>query len=344
MTVDSDLKQFLLDAAGRERPNLIEVPIRELLARWGHKRRGTWVVDGIERDLKKAGLATEPDFTQGWIDAVVTLVPKRLMKSPNPSADRMPAATEAQDGIPVPGEVTLIIGSLKSASQPVCSVALDSTLLQAQSLMMKNDFSQLAVMSDLRSLRGAVTWESIAQTSMRMAKPQVRDCVIQAELVRFEDDLIQHIPQIVRSGYVFVQRHDRTISGIVTTADLSEEFGRRATPFFLIGEIERRLRRAVDRIFSQSELNEVRDPRDATRDVESASDLTIGEYIRLLESPPRWSKTGWQAERSIFIDALHAVREIRNDVLHFSPDPLDEDQIDSLRGFIRWLRFLDPDR
>ncbi len=342
--MDSELKQFLTEAAARERPNLIEIPIRELVGRWGHKRRGTWVVNGMARDLKKAGLVTEPDFAQGWIDAVVTLVPRRLVKPHEPAESKPETAVAADEELPVPGEVTLIVGSLRSASQPVCSVAMDSTLLQAQSLMMKNDYSQLAVMSDKRNLRGAVTWESIAKTSMRMAKPQIRDCVIPAELVRFEDDLIQHIPQIVRSGYVFVHRPDRTISGIVTTADLSEEFGRRATPFFLIGEIERRLRRAVDHIFTTAELAHVRDPRDATRDVESASDLTIGEYIRLLENPSQWNKTAWQAERSIFIEALQSVREIRNEVLHFSPDPPDEDQIAELRSFIRWLKFLDPDR
>lgn len=207
---------------------------------------------------------------------------------------------------------------------------------------MKNDYSQLAVMSSERNLRGAITWESIAQASMRTNDPQVRDCVIPAEMVRFEDDLIHHIPRIVQAGYVFVQAQDRTISGIVTTADLSEEFGRLATPFFLIGEIERRLRRAVDRIFSPGELTEVRNPQDATRDVASADDLTIGEYVRLLEHPQRWDKTGWQVERRIFIDALNRVRELRNDVLHFSPDPLDEDQLDELRRFIRWLKILDP--
>jgi CBS domain-containing protein len=286
---------------------------------------------------------TEPDFTQGWIDAVVTLVPKRLTKSADQSAGGLPTGATTEEVTPLPGEVTLIVGSLRSASQPVCFAALDSTLLQAQSLMMRNDFSQLAVMSDSRNLRGAVTWESIAKTSMRLPKPGIRDCLIPAELVRFEDDLVQHIPQIVRSGYVFVQRHDRTISGIVTTADLSEEFGRRATPFFLIGEIERRLRRALDRIFSRTELAGVRDPRDIKRHVESASDLTIGECSRLLDNSAHWSKTGWQAEQSIFIEALNDVREIRNDVMHFSPDPLDDDQISQLRSFIRWLKFLDPD-
>jgi len=161
-------------------------------------------------------------------------------------------------------------------------------------------------------------------------------------MVRFEDDLIHHIPRIVQAGYVFVQSKDATISGIVTTADLSEEFARLATPFFLIGEIERRLRRAVDRLFSASALGEVRDFQDATRDVASAEDLTLGEYVRLLENPSRWETTGWRVDRKVFIEALDHVRELRNDVVHFSPDPLGDDQLDELRNFVRWLKILDP--
>jgi hypothetical protein len=36
------------------------------------------------------------------------------------------------------------------------------------------------------------------------------------------------------------------------------------------------------------------------------------------------------------------MRELRNDVLHFSPDPIDEDQLVELRRFIKWLKILDP--
>jgi len=88
-------------------------------------------------------------------------------------------------------------------------------------------------------------------------------------------------------------------------------------------------------------LSSVRSPGDGTRDVGSAEDLTIGEYVRLLENPDNWGKTKWHVERGVFTDALDRVRALRNDVMHFSPDPLDEDQLDELRRFIRWLRFLD---
>ncbi len=296
----------------------------------------------IESELEEAGLITEPPFGRGWIDQEVTLVPRRLLHSADSISDDQDSPVLPEEVTADQEEVGILVSSLRSANQGVTSVPLDGSLSEAQSLMMRFDYSQLGVMSGGRQLRGAITWESMAQVAMRKAEPALRDCVVGAEVVRDEDDLIQHIPRIIQAGYVFVRARNERITGIVTTADLSEEFGQRATPFFLIGEIERRLRRVVDRVFSSEELSEVRAPLDSARDVTSAEDLTIGEYVRLLEKPDRWAKMGWSVERAVFIEALDGVRKLRNDVFHFSPDPLDEDQLDELRRFVRWLKILDP--
>jgi predicted transcriptional regulator len=334
--------KFLREAANRERSDLVQLSIRELLEMWGYKRRGNWIVSQIEGELEDAGLITEPSFAQGWIDAIVQLMPIGLIELRHPRTQPEIELEERQEWAVESGVVTLLVSNLRSATQEVCSVPLDCALLTAQSLMIRHDYSQLAVMSDKRNLRGAITWEAIAQTSMRKNPETVRDCLIRAETVRHDDDLIHHIPRIVQAGYVFVRAKDETIGGIVTTADLSEEFARLATPFFLIGEIERRLRRSVNRAFSAAELGEVRDPGDEGRDVASADDLTMGEYVRLLEKADRWIKTGWRFERKVFIEALDAVRNLRNDVMHFSPDPLEEHELTELRRFIGLLKFVDP--
>ncbi|MFN8124665.1 MAG: hypothetical protein U0237_19835 [Thermoleophilia bacterium] len=60
--------------------------------------------------------------------------------------------------------------------------------------------------------------------------------------MRPTDDLIALIPRIISESFVFVLGADETIAGIVTMADLSEQFATLANPFFLLGEIERRLR------------------------------------------------------------------------------------------------------
>lgn len=78
---------------------------------------------------------------------------------------------------------------------------------------------------------------------------------------------------------------DGIYSGIVTTADLSNQFAVLANPFLLAGEIERRLRRIVDRCFGVGDLQGIKDADDVFRTIESAADLTLGEFQRLLQDP-----------------------------------------------------------
>jgi hypothetical protein len=125
-------------------------------------------------------------------------------------------------------------------------------------------------------------------------------------------------------------------------ADLSLEFASLARPFFSIGEIERRLRRIIGEKYDQGDMESVRAPDDVDREVRSADDLTFGEYLRLLEEPDRWAKLRWSIDRATFIAALNDVREVRNEVMHFSPDPLSSDQVLVLTNFIKLLKTLDP--
>jgi hypothetical protein len=209
--------------------------------------------------------------------------------------------------------------------------------------MMRYDFSQLAVMSGTRDLRGAITWESIAGARIRNPQAELREAIEPAEVVRSNDDLLEKIPRVVEAGFVFVQGPEREISGIVTTADLSYQFAILATPFFMLAEIERRLRRIIDGAFTSDELRNFVDPSNASRPVHSANNLTMGEYVRLLEQPDRWLRLKWSLDRKEFVEALDGVRGVRNEVMHFSPDPLDDDQIRQLEDFLRWLRKLDPE-
>jgi hypothetical protein len=98
----------------------------------------------------------------------------------------------------------------------------------------------------------------------------------------------------------------------------------------------------IDECFSAESLQSVRDPTYDTRVIDSAKDLSFGEYVRLIEEPSRWSHIGWTIDRGVFRDALDKVRSIRNEVMHFSPDLLDADQTAVLVNFIRLLRTLDP--
>ncbi|MCF3334204.1 hypothetical protein L1019_23280, partial [Escherichia coli] len=71
--------------------------------------------------------------------------------------------------------------------------------------------------------------------------------------------------------------------------------------------------------------------------VQSVADLTFGEYIRLFENPELWKKTELQIDKKIFTKELDKVRIIRNDVMHFDPDGISEENHELLHNFVRFI-------
>jgi hypothetical protein len=62
--------------------------------------------------------------------------------------------------------------------------------------------------------------------------------------------------------------------------------------------------------------------------------------LRLLQEPSRWSKLVLAIDRVTFVKDLEAVRVIRNDVMHFDPDPLPEEALLVQRRVAKFLRSL----
>ncbi|WP_370945388.1 CBS domain-containing protein [Amycolatopsis sp. cg5] len=336
---DTNLAKFLEQAAKQAHSSPISLTVRELLSYWGAKRRGIWVVERIRRDLEDHELTIDPDFTSAWIDSTITLIPQTgHTRSPDLDAETE-IVEETDRALP---DVEMRVGQARSANAGVVSVSRDDSLEKARTLMMRHDFSQLPVMSGRRELLGAVTWESIVDALLRSSEATVRDAMRSAEVVPVDDNLLGRVQLIMEKGFVFVRAKDRTIQGIVTTTDLSQQFADLATPYFILGEIEQRLRRKIDDKFDGVELASIKDENDPDREVKSAADLTLGECARLLEVPANWEKIGWAVTRTIFIELLHKVRDVRNEVMHFSPDPLDPTQLTDLKDLVRWLRKLEP--
>jgi hypothetical protein len=161
----------------------------------------------------------------------------------------------------------------------------------------------------------------------------------QAE-ISSEASLFAAIPIIVDQGYALVRANDNRVVGIITTSDLSLQFQQLSEPFLLLGEIENHMRRIISAKFTPEQLAAVKDEDDGDRKVESASDLTFGEYGRLLEEPSRWSALNLDLDRAVFIHLLDEVRKIRNDVMHFDPDGIEDGALIRLRDFAKFLRTL----
>ena len=96
------------------------------------------------------------------------------------------------------------------------------------------------------------------------------------------------------------------------------------------------LRHLVTRTFVLDEV--VSMCESGTRKIESFDDLAMGDYQRILENPTNWAKLGWPLDRPTFVRRLDELRELRNDIMHFNPDPISADAIDKLRNVLRLLR------
>ena len=196
-------------------------------------------------------------------------------------------------------------------------------------------------MTGSRNVRGIVSWKTIGHRLV-LKRPchHVRDCLGKAVIVSVGESLFSAISIIASQDYVLVEENDKTICGIVTASDFNEQFRILAEPFLLVGEVESGVRRILHGKFTIKELDDVKAPGDDPRKIESPSDLTFGEYIRLIENDKRWKKLHLELDRNEFVKRLIRVRDIRNDVMHFDPDGLDIDDLTFLREFAQFLKTL----
>jgi CBS domain-containing protein len=324
--------------------------VREFLGWFGAMRRGQWIVRSIRASLEAAGLITQPDFESAYIDGPITLALAPQIVTGVGTATSVSTAlgdstnAQVETGGPVSvgiADPTYRLSKLAAANRIPVSVAPDRPLVNAVTLMLSNDFSQLPVMTNERTVKGTISWRSIgARWAFGKKGEFVREFMDECFEISADKSIFAALPIIVEQGYVLVRDATRRISGIVTTSDLSLQFQQLAEPFLLLGEIENQIRRLMDGKFTKEELAQAKDPSDSERVIDSVADLALGEYLRLLQEPSRWMKLYLSIDRGIFIKDLDAVRVIRNDVMHFDPDPLPEADLLMLRKFSKFLQSL----
>lgn len=311
--------------------------VRTLLSWFGAQRRRYSAVENIRRSLDQLGIKTDPDFELAYIDAPIRFI----LRTEEQKTVQLPLGEATPtEPTPVP-DPTYRVGMLPSANRKPLSVKPMATLQEATTLMLIHDYSQLPVMETEREVKGVLSWISVgSRLALGVKCSAVRECMDRPQIISHDTSLFTAIETIVRNDYVLIRHADNRIGGIVTTADLSLQFRQLAEPFLLLGEIENHIRRLIQGKFSKDELGAVRDPADDEREVGDVSDLTFGEYIRLLEEPNRWEKLNLCLDRTIFVKALEDIRRIRNDVMHFDPDPIPSEEITKLRDFTRMMQVL----
>lgn len=343
-TIPDELKSIADDIReGKTRTSTV----RELLKWFGYERRGRLVNLEIRAALEQVDLSTLPAFEYDWIDGVIGYISGAVEgSSESPSEPDPDSTSTGDDGLTVvEGAVedpTYRIGKLDAANQPPVSVRPTAPLSAAITVMLREDFSQLPVMTTATEVKGAVTWRSIAsKLALGCPSKTVQDCMDHAiEIVPPDISLFRAIEVISRQGFVLVRDKDKTITGIVTAADMSESFDQLGRPFLLLSEIENHIRGIMVGKFSKKELQDAKNPGDGDREISDVSDLTFGEYVRLLENPDKWKKVELDIDQKTFVTDLKTINQIRNDVMHFDPDGIGDKDLDQLKKIARFVQEL----
>ncbi len=152
--------------------------------------------------------------------------------------------------------------------------------------------------------------------------------------------LLLAVGEIIRHEVVLVGDKQNGVTGLVTTTDLSIQLRDLTDAFLLVGNIEGHLRRLIGRRFEPEVLRSCLAP-DSKRTVTGVTDLSFGEYLRLLQAPDRWARLGLKVDADVVLARLEEVRRIRNAVMHFRAETVngvDLERLHATEAFLAHLR------
>jgi len=355
-----------------EPPTRMKVTPRTMLGWFGAQRRGNSIMESIEATLAGFDLETYPDFRSVTLDQSVELVRRgtaadeerqdaediqahdaneaeaaRVAETPGDAPQREDARASASNKqAPAkssgPESTTFHVGTLPEANRPIVCCKPQQSLRVALSVMLSKKVSHLPIMANERSIKGMIRWKDLGRYLLHKGTIYLDDPVenLQAPVseVRYDQPFLDVIPEILKHGYVVVRGPKNKITGIITKKDLGRQLLDLASPFVLLGEIERGLRALIENgEFTAQELRERALDPNAPREIESVADLTLGEYQRLLSHPDAWERIQVNIDKSTFISALSGVRMVRNRVMHFDPEGTNADDRKQLSQFLELI-------
>lgn len=302
-----------------------QITPRFLLNQFGQERRTKFNNVKIKKYLKASELECDPDFVAVYMDAPIMLKKKKKVSikkhQENEEEVRFDPVTRLQ--------------LLTAANRTPVSVKTESDIKEATTLMMLHGYSQLPVMNNERNVEGMLNWESISQNLIHRSikEGKVMDYMTKDfKILDYDTPLFDAVKVITKHQVALVKKPDKTICGLVTTTDIGEQFVTLAEPFLILEQIENHIRIILDGKFTLEKIRESCHNDKDPKLIETISDLTFGQYIRVLENPTNWKNLDLFIDRATFIKKLEEIKRIRNDVMHFHPDGISESDIQNLRG------------
>lgn len=304
----------------------------KLLKKYGVSRRGNHVIRTVDSWLNKYDLIATPAFGSAYVYGVIEISPIPKLGAKQSGEDTY------RDGA-IPTLSILRSANLNNIEDEsilkLISVNRDTALTEAITLMIKYDFSQLPILSGRSDVEGLISWKSIGR-ALVLGKEcnKVRDCKEDALIFSLNEPLFKVVKTILEKDAVLIRDKDKKICGIVTATDVGEHFISLSEPFLLLEQIENLIRKILADKFTKEDISHL---LELEKELNDLSELTFGQYIRIIENPTNFQKLKIKIDRGIFIEMLKKTCDLRNEVMHFNPDPIQDEEIEQLRQTLTFL-------
>lgn len=299
-----------------------EITPRQLFNSLNFERRTPGNCHWVDQYLKTNNLEVVPHYSEVWIDNKILLKHKVVATS---SAKINPVKK---------------LAVLEAATRIPQVVKRDDKLNIATTVMQLHNYSQLPVISNsMRDLCGYISWETIGTAITNgVRSDSVRDYINPiVKTLSLETPILKAIHTVYKHEFVIVVDKSKEIKGIVTTTDISSQFLTITEPFLLLEQIENHIRLLLTDKFLLEEIHSAIGEEVDGLKINSIDDLTFGQYLRFIEDSSNWNKLEINCDKTMFIKHLHEVREVRNDIMHFEPAGITNEQYCLLRKVSDYL-------
>lgn len=311
--------------------------VRELIELWDVEDRDSEAAVQITSDLANYGLTTVPDFNAVDLDQTVRVL--RFGMAQPPAEETSDTTEETTSGVDEDkgGTIGLTLGNLLPSRSRLVSVTPTSTFDEAITAMELDDFSQLPVLANPFKIHGVVSWKTITKARAQNPEASFSDAIDpDVQVFDYDRRLIDVLHVLLEYEFIFVRNHERKIAGVITAADVVQTYHQTATPFILIGEIDRELHQLILDAFDEARIHDVCVRAGLTFD--GLDKMSISHYHAVLGNAECWKELGWRLERKRLVNRLNEIREVRNRVMHFSKDAVREGDLDMIQNFLRTIR------
>ena len=295
---------------------------RNLFEAFDFYRRTSHNCSQVDTYLASREVVVEPHYNDVWIDTPIEIkdISRATRKCQKDPIQRIKVIEAAH-------------------RQPYC-VQNDSTLDLAITLMQRHNITQLPVTDgNRRNLSGYVSWETIGNAKARGVDSNLVKDYKSTHFVAMspEDSLLSAMETVYKQKFVIVVDKNEVV-GIITKQDMASQFLRWTKPFILLEEIENQIRRLIE--CGNLSLRELQSMcKDGGKNVEHIEDLNFGDYVAIIGNEDIWNKIGLKCvDKTELTKALDSIREIRNDVIHFDPEGLTNEQCQELENMSIYLQ------